>query len=100
MESDAAARARRARRALAERREGGRVRALDPRLGAAGPLQQIQGLPELRSRAAGAHRDPGPRRSRELPEHQDSRAESRKLIARSGVTMVSSLASVIAGREV
>ena len=64
-----------ARRALAERRQAGRVRARQPRLGSQGEGQQVQGLAELRPRQARPHRAAGrPRGLARLPQHPHPRA--------------------------
>ena len=56
VEPDASRRPRRARRALAQRRESRRVRVVESRLGATRTREQVQGLPALRARAARTHR--------------------------------------------
>jgi len=61
-----------AHRALAERREAARVRAGERRLADAGEGEQVQGLAELRPRAARAHRPARrPRGYARLPQHSD-----------------------------
>src|SRR5690606_22104670 len=56
---------------LAERGEGGRVRAGQRGLGGAGPEQQVRHDAALRAGAARAHRAAGPRRLGGVPQHQD-----------------------------
>src|SRR5207302_5430669 len=56
--------------ALDERREGGRVRAGQPRLGGAGEGEQVRAPHEVRARRGGVHRAAGPRRPGGVPEHQ------------------------------
>src|SRR5437016_2587230 len=59
------------RRALAEWREGGGVRALEPRLGGEGQGEQVRPAPALRAQRPRLHRPAGPRRPGGLPQHQD-----------------------------
>src|SRR2546430_12365133 len=59
------------RRALAEWREGGRVRAPEPRVGGEGQGEQVRPAPALRAQGHGLHRPAGPRRPGGLPQHQD-----------------------------
>ena len=64
----------RARRALAQRRQDGRVRAVEPRLGSEGGGDQVQGLAEVRPRQGGTHRAPGRSRGRaRVPQHPHPR---------------------------
>ena len=64
-------RPRRPRRALDERREAARLRARQPRLAGTHDGQQVRVDSPLRPRAPRAHRHPGPRRPRRLPQRQD-----------------------------
>src|SRR5207247_4917676 len=57
--------------ALAQRREGGGVRALEPRLGSEGQGQQVRGSPAVRPQRRGLHRPARARVPRGLPQHQD-----------------------------
>jgi 3-keto-disaccharide hydrolase len=59
------------RRALDERREGGRVRTVERRLGTARPSEQVQGLSPLRAGAARPYRPAGPWRPGRLPEYEN-----------------------------
>src|SRR3989454_1592114 len=58
------------RRALAERREGGGVRALEPRLGGEGQGEQVRPAPALRAQRPRLHRPAGPWRPGGLPHHR------------------------------
>src|SRR3989454_1018122 len=58
------------RRALAERREGGGVRALEPRLGGEGQGEQVRPAPALRAQRPRLHRPAGPRRPGGLPQRR------------------------------
>src|SRR6266699_3664223 len=60
-----------ARGTLAQRGEGGRVRAGQPGLGAARAGEQVRPAPALRPLQDRFHRSPGSRRLGRLPQHQD-----------------------------
>ena len=59
------------RRALAQREEDPRVRALERRVEEAARLGQVEGRAGLRPREDRAHRDPGPRQRVLVPQRQD-----------------------------
>src|SRR5881296_3453533 len=63
-----------ARRALAQRREGRRVRVRQPRLEREGEGEQVRRPPALRAQPHRLHRSPGPWRPGSLSQHQDPSA--------------------------
>ena len=76
MEHDAHRRQGRARRALAERRQARRVRAVEPRLGGQGQGQQVRQVAEVRPGETRPHRHPGrPRGRAGVPHDPHSRDE-------------------------
>src|SRR6266850_1451901 len=78
MESGAGRGERKPRGALAQRGEGGAVRAGFAGVGGEGEGEQVRAAPALRPQHRGVHRPPGPRRLGRLPQHQDSGAAMSK----------------------